>query len=60
MTASAARTRYDSDASFDARWARWQEAGAAQARALDQRIAAIAVLTFCALATSLAIAVYLI
>lgn len=58
MTTSAARTVDGTDSSFDARWARWQEAGAAQARTLDRNAAVIAVLAFCALATCLVIAVY--
>jgi hypothetical protein len=59
MTTSLAPTVDGSESSFDVRWARWQEGGAVQARALEQRAAVAAVLTFCALATWLVISVYL-
>jgi hypothetical protein len=46
------------ESSFDARWTRWQQAGAAQARLWDRRAAFIAALAFCAAAAWLAVAVY--
>ena len=47
----------DVDASFDVRWARWQERGAAQDRTLNRRAAVFALLAFSALATWLVIAI---
>ena len=43
---------------FEARWARWQQAGAAQARLWDRRAGVTAALAFCAVAAWLALAVY--
>lgn len=47
----------DVDASFDIRWAHWQERGAAQDRTLNRRAAFFALLTFSALATLLVIVI---
>ena len=47
----------DVDASFDVRWARWQERGAAQDRTLNRRAAVFALLAFSTLATWLVIIV---
>lgn len=58
MTTSSSETVDGSEASFDVRWAHWQEAGAAQARALDRRAAIAAIVVFCTLAAGLVIAVY--
>ena len=56
MTASIALP-VDVDASFDVRWARWQERGAAQDRALNRRAAVLALLAFSAVATWLVIVI---
>lgn len=45
------------DASFDVRWARWQERGAAQDRALNRWAAVWALLACAALATWLVIVI---
>ena len=58
MTASLALPVDGTESSFDLRWARWKETGAAHDRALDRRAAVAALLAFCALATWLVIAVY--
>jgi hypothetical protein len=59
MTALVARTVDGNESSFDVRWARWQEAGAAQDRVLNRRAAGVAVLAFCALVNWLVMSVYL-
>jgi hypothetical protein len=58
MTTSSSGTVTPTEPSFDVRWARWQEAGAAQDRALNRRAALFGALAFCAVAAWLAIAVY--
>jgi hypothetical protein len=45
------------DASFDVRWARWQEHGAAQDRTLNRRAAVFASLAFSAVALWLVIVI---
>jgi hypothetical protein len=47
------------DASFDVRWARWHDAGAAQDRALNRRAAIAVALMAAAVAAWLAISVSL-
>ena len=59
MTTSLVQAVDGAESSFDVRWARWKETGAAQDRALDRRAAVTAVLALCVIATWLVIAVYL-
>jgi hypothetical protein len=58
MTPSSAETVKGTEPTFDVRWARWQEHGAAQDRAWNRRAAVAAVLGFCALTAWLAVSVY--
>ena len=59
MTAPVTRSPLPHDDSFDARWARWQAAGAAQDRAWNRRATVLGVLGLGALSAWLAIASYL-
>jgi hypothetical protein len=58
MTAPLVHPAEHPEDSFDGRWARWQEAGAAQDRLWTRRVLAVAVLTLCGVATWLAVAIF--
>jgi hypothetical protein len=59
MSTSLVGTADGTESTFDMRWARWREAGAAQDRVLNRRAAIAATLAACAVAAWLIMSVAL-
>jgi hypothetical protein len=59
MSTPLAGTVDGTDSSFDVRWARWREAGAAQDRSLNRRAALTGAFVACAVAVWLVISIAL-